>query len=417
MAVSELIRTARGIEALENFARADGPLEPGSAAHGEDDEGAGDGRGNGIHSDDFFWATVAGWFPRRDGDPGPDDPFAEWWEQPFSFMVAAVSEWVARVPGLHSSPGAAALRASARRGLEAVSNGWHAYTPEAKTALVLGGTGTLKLPPNEQGYHLVSLSVGHNASTGIPALVAPEVWEHPRFGRAGGPRHMAEGDVLYDVTARWRKMSLGWAERFESIKGIPRGYLVLDRPECIGHVGERGTPVHFHPCTVMEYESGDALLWDFVFCSVDTQVAGLRRRVEEFFADYCRAGGRDGRYLFPADVADPWWDAEFASPAELRASRAGRTQLELMKERVYRQTYGGRTLDALIRALAERSTVDEMREFAATLDLGAGIVAGRMTPGEAAAALVHAAARRKEEGKVEALLDALLARTPRAFEG
>src|SRR6516225_6595926 len=84
--------------------------------------------------------------------------------------------------------------------------------------LVSGGIGTLKFPPDADGFHMVTLTTSHNASTGVLALVSPKVWEHHR---------LAEGTILCG-NARWVALPVEWAPQFPIVLGVPRGCLVLD---------------------------------------------------------------------------------------------------------------------------------------------------------------------------------------------
>lgn len=103
------------------------------------------------------------------------------------------------------------------------SKTWHVFKPLGKSQMVSGGVGTLRFPPDEMGRRLVSLSAHHNASSGIPVLISSDVWD---------AHSLAEGRVINIVTARWQSMgNSGWAGRFPSISGIPKGFLVVNNPK------------------------------------------------------------------------------------------------------------------------------------------------------------------------------------------
>jgi hypothetical protein len=159
---------------------------------------------------------------------------------------------------------------------------------------------------------------------GIPVLVFPHVLEDKKI---------KQGDILSIKEACWRKMSVSWASRFPSIKGIPRGYLVLDNPGQV-EVLRSDAPVEFHPCTIMEYQSENALLYDYVFCSANSQYRGYRKEMEAFFSAYRLRNGRQGRYLLATDVNDPLFDATYTSPNDLLREADGKAQINLITERI-----------------------------------------------------------------------------------
>ena len=51
------------------------------------------------------------------------------------------------------------------------------YQPEQKSAHVMNGVGTLRLPPSTGGEWLFSVSSSGDASLGVPVLVLPDVWD------------------------------------------------------------------------------------------------------------------------------------------------------------------------------------------------------------------------------------------------
>jgi hypothetical protein len=397
MPISETYRCARALEAIENYARADGPLveEVGDAADPSaeptviepDDYGHAERR-----FDEQFWTQV---LADREA----------WWGRTFMLPWVGLSEWVARVPGLFWSPHARGMRELARESVDYRSHDWTTYLPVGKSAIVLGGVGTVKLPPNENGCRLVTLSGGHNASSGIPALVFPEVWEHPGL-RGVSPSHLQEGDVI-TIRAQWQEMAWGWARRFPVIADIPMGYLVLKNPDDVLEVVGRGAPTQFHPYTVMEYEQGDIRLWDFVYATVDTRFERHRDRVIDFFARYKDQHDRNGTYLTAANVSNPMWDAVYADPVALRQTRQGRTQLELLKERVYQHSFRWQTIEEILQILAHNYRPASFQRLATYINIPWGQVPEPASPAELAAELMQRCLQRKDEGKLEELLDAI----------
>jgi hypothetical protein len=403
MLISETYRCARALEALENYARADGPLveEVGNVAGSSAEPVWIEPDGGGYAQkrfDERFWSLVS-------ADPD------RWWGQTFRLSMVGLSEWVARVPGLFWSTSAKGMRALAKGSVEHRSDRWVTYKPIGKSAIVLGGIGTIKFPPNENGCRLVTLSGGHNASSGIPALVFPEVWEYPEL-RGEQLNHLQEGDII-TVKVQWQPMAWGWAQRFPSVRGIPRGYLVLRNPENI-HVDRymRSTPTEFHPCTVMEYESGDTKLWDFVYATVDTRVDGYRAKVENFFTSYKDRHERRGRYLFSADISNPMWEADHDSPASLRLTSQGKTQLKLLEERVRRYTYRGRTVEEILQLLAQNYSQEALRRLATYINIPWGQVNEATSRADVAAQLIERCLSSEDKMKVEELLDAIAQENP-----
>jgi hypothetical protein len=287
------------------------------------------------------------------------------WGLTFYFNPVTMSEWVARVPGLYWRPGAKDMRKLSPAAIEPAENHWTQYTPWGKSQLVaLGGIGTLRLPPANDGTRLVTLTTTLNISAGVPALVTPAVWEKI----CPNPPFYAEGIVL-SGEARWQAMSEAWASRFPSTRGIPRGYLVLDNPDVI-EIHEEVSATQIHPFTVMEYRSGAKELYDFVYATADTRAKTYRQSLEKFFNRYKTEQERYGRYLLAGDVMMPLWDSEFVSPADLRrADPSADSQLNLLEQRVRERMIGDDTLDKMLEALGSTCTgVDDVRRI--SKDLG-----------------------------------------------
>jgi hypothetical protein len=383
MALPELYRCARSLEAIENYSLADKPLfeepqPPGGINHG----------GYPFTQDRDFWYKVF-------EDVERNNPGKSMWGAGFSFYRFAISEWVGRVPGLFWTKGADKLRKLADRAVQYESKGWKTLHPYGKSEKVVGGIGTLKIPPSEREYRLITLSAGHNASSGIPALVSPEVWEG---------RKLKEGHVI-NFTARWQPMTAEWASRFPSIKGIPRGYLVLSDPAQIQNVSDVTTPTQIHPFTVMEYTHGNAILFDFVFATADTAGKHYRKELEGFFDGYKRDAGRDGRYLLSADINNPLWDAEYDSPAALRGDAGAQAQLGLLEARVRQISFKGKSLTAILDFLTDNYDDVSMRRISDAVGIPpAQWYASGISTAALAARFLDKCVKRE---KVEVLLDAV----------
>src|ERR1700687_2989529 len=312
MTLPDLYRAARSLEAIENYGHADDPLLQDVKPTDEvlDCDCTFD------HDDKFWKSRLLESTRIKKGKCESSNAF--------NFFGFAVSEWVARVPGLFWTKRAEKLRMLGDQAIQYESPRWTTLHPPGKSAKVLGGIGTMKFPPNERGYHLVTLSAGHNASSGIPVLVSPEAWD---------AHDISEGCVI-NLAAKWQPMAAEWAYRFPSIKGIPKGYLMVENASQIHCVLAREQPTQIHPFTVMEYSRGNSLLFDFVYATADTGDQAYRAKLESFFDSYKRDSGRYGRYLLSADIGNPLWDADYDDPASLRGDKGAVAQLHLLAARV-----------------------------------------------------------------------------------
>jgi hypothetical protein len=334
----------RVIETAENYVRADTPLREKRQERLQEWSG-------GFDDDGRFWETVIA------------DPEAAWGKV-FWMDEVAVSEWVARVPGLYWRPEAALFRELSPAAVEHRTATWVTYRPLAKSQRVLmGGIGTLRLPPAQDGYRLVTLTTTCNVSAGVPALVSPEVWEHHR---------LQEGAVLAG-RARWCPMARGWWSHFESARHLPpRGYLILEGADAVQlYDADRRVPTLIHPFTVMEYYQGAVELFDYVYAAADTGESGYRGRLERFFDGYKDRHERYGRYLLSGDMVNPLWDARFAAPEDLRrADPTAGSQLRVLEARVRESHLGQDATESLLEAL---STVCETSDDVKLLSDEAGI--------------------------------------------
>ena len=114
----------RVIETAENYARADTPLVDRPVAS------AGVG-GRGYYDDGEFWRGILA------------DPDALWGAT-ISIDPVALSEWVARVPGLYWRPESEQLRQLSPEAVEYQSQAWITFRPWGKSQKVMGGIGTLR---------------------------------------------------------------------------------------------------------------------------------------------------------------------------------------------------------------------------------------------------------------------------------
>lgn len=355
------------------------------------------------------------------GEVAPLDEDRRFWEIVFRFkdevwgatvgvgMGVAVSEWVARVPGLFWRPGAQAFRQYEQERYTLV-RGWHVYEPRLKSAKVMGGVGTMRLPMADNGARLISLCTGLNASAGVPALVSADVWDKIA---SQGPY---EGRVIrFEQGARWMRMASAWAANFQTTRDLPRGYVVLNDPDAV-EVLDDVAPVLIHPFTVMEYREGAKELFDFVYASADTSNRDYRAALEQFFGWYAGDAGRFGRYLLAGDMLNPMWDAQFDTPADLRRSDpAAGSQLELLEERVRRSMLADDAVDDVMDALGKvaRNQADFERLSA---DIGVEFAVwhrGGVTPAEAASLFVEEVLR---QDKLAELIEVLVRLYPALME-
>ena len=89
----------------------------------------------------------------------------------------------------------------------------------------MGGVGTLRLPPGDDGSWLATLVGNGDVAGGVPVLMTADVWDRIQEDNS------CEGRVI-SGTARWVPMSQHWATNFPVIRDIPRGYLLLNNPGC-----------------------------------------------------------------------------------------------------------------------------------------------------------------------------------------
>jgi hypothetical protein len=379
----------RVMEAANNYARADTPLySPLEAPRNSERY-----HGHYYRDDGMFWDHVL------------HDPDSLWGVR-FRFGILALSEWVARVPGLYWKDEAKQMRKLSPEAIEVQKEDWTQYTPWGKSQVVLGGVGTMRLPPGPDGTRLCSITSTINVSAGVPVLIGPEVWDEICSRRRSRP-YTPEGRLLRG-SGRWQPMSQTWEQRFPSTQGMPRGYLVLDDVRTFDNTS--GTLIH--PFTIMEYQSGAKELFDFVYAGVDTQIPGYRDRIESFFARYKDERGRNGRYLLAADMINPLWDAQYNSPAELcQYDPPAGSQLALLEARVReRMTSGEGKIEALLETLGRICPDDlHLRTISSDIGIEPALWYKRVSLAELLSVFLDEVSRRGPE-KLEALIDLVMLR-------
>lgn len=179
MNASRAATTSRALEAAENYSLAEVKAGAPMDRRGRKDFG----------DDGNFWQFVFGNYL----------PFGTTVDFP---QGAAVSEWVARVPGLFWTDAAEKLRADGERYVESREPGSKTLKPFGKSELVSGGVGTMRLPPSSRGDRLATIATSGNVSAGIPALITDEVWSGCK---------LREGSVVVFRGAKWEGMDESWA--------------------------------------------------------------------------------------------------------------------------------------------------------------------------------------------------------------
>ncbi len=338
MSLREAYVGIRIMETSENYSRADASSSSIIQTHKTNEVD--------LYDEQTFWRPIF------------EHPESAWGET-YHFGRVTLSEWIPRVPGLFWHAGAENIRKLSPAAIEASTRNWTQYNPEGKSQHVEGGIGTLRLPPANDGTRLITLALSYNASAGIPALVTADVWN--KLSTIFSKK--VEGKVV-NGKGCWQPMSDMWASRFQSTRGIPRGYLIIDNPDAIRSEG-RVTPTQIHPFTIMEYHSGAKELFDFVYATADTGEKRYRQGLEKFFERYKTERERYGKYLLAGDVGNPLWEADFNSPAELRrADRSAESQLSLLEKRVREHMIGKNIIDQMLEVLGETCTeVEDIRRI------------------------------------------------------
>lgn len=316
MSLTELYKGTKLIETIENYALADDVnLLNENIPNCENFY---------FYTDEEFWKNII-------ANPN------KYWNQKIDLFNFVISDWVARVPGLYWTPSSEKIRHHNKEDIALQSKQWIEFHPPGKSKKVMGGVGTLLLPPTDEGKVLLSISATCNASTGIPFLCFPEVYVHLKI---------KQGDCVIIRGAKWQPMDIYWASKFASTKDIPRGYLVIDSIDKI-QILERNYPIVYHPFSLMEYEYQDSLFYDFVYLTADNKVPNINTEIARFFKEYANKEGRNGEYLLNPNIVNPIFPSRYLSPTELTQA-SEKAKVNLLYERIRGAYFKEQSIEQLI---------------------------------------------------------------------
>lgn len=326
----------------------------------------------------------------------------KYWGQNIELYNFVVSNWIARVPGLYWSESSKIIRNHKESDIAIQSEEWIEFYPPGKSKKVLGGIGTLLLPPTDDNKLLISVTSGCNASTGIPILLFPEVVDFLKI---------KQGDVVMIKKAKWQPMNVQWTKQFDSTKDIPRGYLIIDSPDKI-EVYKNDYPVVYHPFSIMEYDNNDTQLYDFVYVTADSKAAKVELQIEQFFDDYRKKDGRYGEYLLNPNMINPIFESRYTSPTELQKP-SEQAKLKLLYQRVRNVHYSSIAIDTLINDLPKfYQTSISIRALAQRIEINPTFLADDSAT-SMSAQLISLCIKKE---KVEILIDRMVFDYPQIFK-
>jgi hypothetical protein len=380
MELSTLYKTSKIIETIENY----------SVAENNRITTTDNPKSNDVwfYEDGHFWQEVIS---------NPE----KYWNKKVNLYAFTICDWVARIPGLYWADHSKALRKVSENEIAMQSKQWIEFYPPGKSKKVLGGIGTILLPPNDEGKRLLSVSSSCNASLGIPVLIFPDVFDS---------LDLKEGDAISIKNVRWQPIDLSWSKRFASTQGIPRGCLIVDSPDKI-EITRRDVPVAYHPFSIMEYQKGDALLFDFVYLTVDSKFNNVRMEIEKFFKYYANKENRHGKYLLNPNMVQPLFEAQYNSPLEMQQS-SEKAKIELLYKRIRNVGFNRTTLDKLIEVLPHYyDSSMKVKKLAKEV----GVRPSKFQEDNAASMSAQLINYCSDENKVEELTDRMIVEYPQIF--
>lgn len=340
MGLTQAYLSTRIVEAASNYAKADEPIPDGASTTVD--------RANTepLYSDDHFWGTLFN---------NPD----AYWDKSFETNGSFVfSEWVARVPGMFWHPDSRRFQELASKGVsEELPSGLRVYPPHQKTPFVMGGTGTLRLPPDHLGRRLGTISSMKNASVGIPVIIYPEVWDH----------HALKEGAPVDGVFQWKKMDHQWSQHFLSTRNIVRGYLEIRHPDHMKTYDDI-SQIMVHPFSIMEYERDSLKLYDFMFFTMDQGTD--RAAMKSFLTAYAEKHGH-ASYLLESDINVPVFDGVFSDPAQFRAE--GKEHLDFMNTRLNEILNGNTFQEEILNILTTKYLPDDLRAVSGRINIPAAL--------------------------------------------
>jgi hypothetical protein len=380
MNLHQLYKGAKIIEMIENYSLAESTII---------DENIRKSSENYFYTEESFWKNII------------DNP-ERYWGKEIELYNFVVSDWIARVPGLYWTESSQMMREHEKSDIAIQSQEWTEFFPPGKSKKVLGGIGTLLLPPTDEGKVLISVSAGCNASTGIPVLLFPEVIEALKI---------KQGDIINIRKAKWQPMNIQWSKQFASTKDVPRGYLVVDNLEKIEILGG-GCPIVYHPFSIMEYEHKDSLLYDFVYVTADSKAKDVKLKIEKFFNDYSKKDGRNGEYLLNPNIINPIFESRYTCPSELQKP-SEKAKLNLLYQRIKDVHFNNVAIDLLINDLPK---FYQSSNAIITLARHAGINPTLLAEDSATSMSAQLISLCIEKEKVEVLIDRMIYDYPQIFK-
>lgn len=380
MNLHQLYKGAKIIEMIENYSLAESTII---------DENIRKSSENYFYTEESFWKNII------------DNP-ERYWGKEIELYNFVVSDWIARVPGLYWIESSQMMREHEKSDIAIQSQEWTEFFPPGKSKKVLGGIGTLLLPPTDEGKVLISVSAGCNASTGIPVLLFPEVIEALKI---------KQGDIINIRKAKWQPMNIQWSKQFASTKDVPRGYLVVDNLEKIEILGG-GCPIVYHPFSIMEYEHKDSLLYDFVYVTADCKAKDVKLKIEKFFNDYSKKDGRNGEYLLNPNIINPIFESRYTCPSELQKP-SEKAKLNLLYQRIKDVHFNNVAIDLLINDLPK---FYQSSNAIITLARHAGINPTLLAEDSATSMSAQLISLCIEKEKVEVLIDRMIYDYPQIFK-
>lgn len=381
MSLQQLYKGSKIIETLENYSL----IEEGSLIEKDYNRKT----VKYFYSEENFWKTII------------DNP-SNYWGREIDLFSFVISDWVARVPGLFWTESSRAMRNHNDTDIAIQSKEWTEFYPPGKSKKVLGGIGTLLLPPTDDGKIIMSVSASCNASTGIPLLIFPEVLDAHK---------LKQGNFVSIRGAKWQPMNIQWASQFDSVIGIPRGYLIIDKPEKI-EVFNDNYPVVYHPFSIMEYECKDTILYDFVYATADSKVENIDLQIEKFFKEYRKKDGRNGEYLLNPNIIKPIFESRYLSPKELQKP-SEKAKLKLLYERVRNSHFNGIAIEKLVNEVPKFYS---SKESIITLARNIGVNPQNLADDSATSMSAQLISICIEKEKVEVLIDRMVINYPQIFK-